>query len=160
MASKGADLATRFEAANADFIQKIEGLSPEQWSKPCAETGWTAGVTAHHVAEDHAVLAQLIGGVASGASMPPITAQALDAMNAEHAQRAANVTRDETLQLARTNGAQAAQMLRGLSDEQLQNTITFATPAGDQTMTAAAVAQNVLIGHIGMHLPMIESAVS
>jgi hypothetical protein len=160
MMAKGADLAERFEQSNEDFIRKLEGLSDEQWAKACEETGWPVGVTAHHVAEDHAVLAQLIRGVASGANIPPITPQGLDTMNAEHARRAADVTRDQTVQLARTNGAQAAEMLRGLTDEQLQNTITFGTPAGDQVMTAEAVAQNVLVGHMGMHLPMIEKAVS
>lgn len=160
MATKGADLATRFEAANADFIRKIEGLSPEQWSKLCVETGWPVGVTAHHVAEDHGVLAQLVGGVASGAAVPGITSEMLEAMNAEHAQRAANVTRDETIQLARTNGVQAAQVLRSLTDEQLQKTLEMPTPAGPQPMSAESIAANVLIGHINMHLPMIEKAVS
>lgn len=156
MATKGAELADRFEQTNQGFIGKLEGLTPEQWGRPVDETGWSVGVTAHHVAEDHAVLSQLLGGVASGASMPPITSEALDSMNAEHAQRAGNVSRDETVQLARTNGAQAAQTLRGLSDEQLQNTIGL--PAGQ--VTAEWVAENILIGHMSMHLPMIEKAVS
>ncbi len=160
MATKGADLAERFEQTNAGFIKALERLTPEQWSKQCAETGWPVGVTAHHVAEDHAVLSQLIGGIASGATLPPTTAAALDAMNAEHAQRAANVTRDETVALARTNGVQAVQTLRGLSDEQLQNTIGMPVPGGSQPMTAEWVAENILIGHMAMHLPMIEQAVS
>lgn len=153
--SKGAELAERFEQTNADFVSKLEGLSDEQWAKTCEETGWSVGVTAHHVAEDHAVLAQMIGGVASGAKVPPITSEALDSMNAEHAQRTAGVSRNETIQLARTNGAQAAQMLRGLNDEALQNTIGL--PAGQ--VTAEWVTENILIGHVGMHLPMIENAV-
>lgn len=157
---KGADLAAKFEETNEHFIGKLEGLNDEQWSKTCVETGWPVGVTAHHVAESHATLAQLIGGVASGVSVPPITSELLNAMNQDHAERAADVTRDETIQLARTNGAHAAQTLRGLSDEQLQGTLNMPGPNGPVPMSAEAITQNVLIGHIGMHLPMIEKAVS
>lgn len=155
---KGADLADRFEAANNDFIRKLEGLSPEQWSKQCVETGWPVNVTAHHIAESTGALTQIVGGVASGANLPPITSDMLDQINAEHAQRAASVTSGETVQLARTNGAQAAQVLRGLSDEQLQNTMDLPTMGG--RVSAEWITENVLIGHIGMHLPMIERAVS
>jgi hypothetical protein len=160
MASKGADLAIRFEAANDNFVRKLEALTPEQWTKPCVEVGWPVGVTAHHVAEGHATIAQLVGGVGTGAALPPITREMLDANNAEHAQRAAGVTRAETVQLARTNGAQAAQVLRGLSDAQLQATAQLPGPAGPQAMSAESIAENILIGHIGMHLSMIDQTVS
>ena len=155
---KGADLADRFEAANNDFIRKLEALRPEQWAMTCEETGWPVNVTAHHVAESTGALTQIIGGVASGADLPGITSEMLDQINAEHAQRAATVTRDETVQLARTNGAQAVQTLRSLGDEQLLNTMNVASMGG--SVSAEWIAENVLIGHIGMHWPMIERAVS
>ena len=158
--TKGADLATKFEATNEDFINRIQGLTDQQWAKECEETGWSVGVTAHHLAESHATLGQLIAGVASGNSVPPITPDMLNTINAEHAQRAANVTRNETLQLARTSGAQAAQILRGLTDEQLQRTLEMPGPSGPASMTAESITENILIGHMGMHLPMIDRAIS
>ena len=158
MASKGEDLADRFEKANTEFIATVSGLSDEQWKAPCAGEQWPAGVLAHHVAEDHGVLAGLINTIATGGQLPPIDAKALDAMNAEHAQRAAGVSRDETVALAKSEGTKAAALLRSLSDEQLERTSPFGVTGGD--ISAEQIAENILIGHMGMHLPSIRAAVS
>lgn len=156
MGNKGNALADRFEVANAEFVKVLEGIKDEQWSRPCAGEQWPVGVTAHHIAEDHGVLSGLINTIATGGQLPPIDAAGLNAMNADHAQRAAGVTRAETVALARSEGEKASEMLRGLSDEQLAKTGALPTMGGE--ISAAQLAENILIGHIGMHLPSIRQA--
>lgn len=156
MATRGEDLAARFEQANAQFVTTIDSLSDEQWKQACAGEQWPVAITAHHVAEDHGILAGLINTIASGGQLPPIDADGLNAMNADHARRATGVARAETVALARSEGEKAAAMLRGLSDDQLAKTGVLPAVGGE--VSAAALAENLLIGHIGMHLPSIKEA--
>lgn len=75
-------------------------------------------MAAHHVAEDHGILAGYVGAVANGQPAPPLMMDGLNAMNAEHAKRAAGCTKAETLQLLRDGGQQGAS-IRGFCGEQL-----------------------------------------
>lgn len=158
MGSKGNALADQFQTANSEFMNLIEGLNDDQWERPCPGEQWPVGITAHHVAEDHGVLAGLINTIATGGKMPPIDAAALDAINADHAQRAVGAMRADTVALARSEGEKAAGLLRSLSDDQLAK--TGALPAVGGEISAAQLAENILIGHIGMHLPSIRQATS
>lgn len=156
--TQGEEIAAAFEQAKDQFAQTIGGLSDAQWRKTCADNGWTAGVAAHHVAESVGGIAQWVQSVASGSKEPPFSAQQLDEGNAEHAQRAANATRQETLALLDQNAAAATKMLRGLTDEQLART-QFVQFAGAE-LPASQIAQAVLIGHFHMHAPGIQAAAS
>ena len=156
MGSKGQGLAEQFERANAEFVQTLEGLSDDQWKRVCAGEEWPVATTAHHVAEDHNVLTGLIKTLATGGQLPPIDAEALNGINAEHAKRVVGVTREETIALARSAGQEAAAMVRDLSDEQLAKSAMF--PAAGGEVTAGQLIENILIGHIGMHLPSIKDA--
>jgi hypothetical protein len=51
--------------------------------------------------------------------LPKLTAETIDQMNAQHAERHAECTKDEVLVLLHTNGAQLAQYVAGLSSEDL-----------------------------------------
>lgn len=153
MASQAELLADRFEQANKDFIATIEGTTPEQWARTCADVGWPVGVTAHHVAVSTGALAGLVRAMAAGQS-PSLSPEELDRMNAEHAQTAANCTRDETVEIARTTGADAAEALRSLTDRQLTNTADM----GHGPMTLQQVIEMIVIGHPGMHLAGIRAA--
>jgi hypothetical protein len=156
MGDKGVDLAVQFEAANAGFIELIEGLTAEQWAAECTGEGWTANVVAHHIAESHQSLANLINTIANCGQVPVITADFVNGLNADHAERAAECRKDETLDLARAGGAQAASMLRTLSEEQLARTAVM--PAAGGEVDAATLSEVLLIGHIGMHLESIKAA--
>ena len=149
MGAIGEQLASRFEASNTELITRVESMTDSEWAHPTAVEGWPAGVTAHHVAEAAASLTGLVQTVAQGGQLPPITMDMLNAGNAEHALRAANVTREETAALLRTNGEAAAKMLRSLSDEEFARTGVL--PAMGAPMSAQQFAENVLIGHMNMH---------
>ena len=152
--SSSEELASKFEAKNGEFLKFVEGLSDDQWRKTCPGEGWTVGVTAHHVAESIGTLAGLVQAVASGATIPPITQATLDSGNAEHAARAANVTRAETAKLLGGNLAAGAKVIRGLDAGQLQRTATL--PFGE--LSAEQIIEGIMIGHTGMHNEGIRSA--
>src|SRR6478736_6644112 len=99
MASKAEELAAKFEEAAKDFGSKIKGLSDAQWRAKTPEEGWTVAATAHHAAGSTAPISQMVQACATGGEMPPITADGLNQMNAEHAQQFANASKEDTLKL-------------------------------------------------------------
>jgi hypothetical protein len=80
----------------------------------------------------------------------------VDAGNAQEAQESANVTKDEALQSIRSNGQAMAQVLRGLSDEQLdRGGSLFGMP-----MTTEQFIQNIVISHPREHLQSIKQGMA
>lgn len=154
--TRGEDIARAFEQAKDQFAQTISGLSDAQWRKTCADNGWPVGVAAHHVAESVGGITMWVQSVANGSKEAPFSPQQLDEGNAEHARRAANVTKQETLALLDQNAANAVKMLRSLSDQQLAQT-QFVQFAGAE-LPASQIAQAVLIGHFQMHGAGIQAA--
>jgi hypothetical protein len=156
MTTQGEQLASQFEAANKQFISTVEAMSDADWKKTCPSEGWPAGVTAHHAAESTAGLAGMVQMLAQQGQLPAITQDQLNAGNAEHASRAANVGKAETLALARTNGEAAAKVLRSLSDEQLAKTAML--PLMGQEVSAKQLTEMVMIGHLTGHGASITAA--
>lgn len=119
MSEKAAALAEQFEQSNNDLITTVEQCSDAQWAAKCPDTGWSVAVQAHHIAGGEAILAKMIGSVANGETPQPINPAMIDRNNAKHAERYANVSKEETLTMLRANSALAAQTIRGMSDAQL-----------------------------------------
>ena len=155
MTTTGETLAQHFDAANSQIIQKVGALPDESWDLTAPE-GWPVGVTVHHIAESYEGLAGMVQTIATGGQFPPLTQEMLDKGNAQHAIRAAGVTKAETLQLLHEWGRVAAAMLRSLTDEQLATTAPMPL-AGQQEMSAAEVAESVLIGHGKTHFAGVEA---
>jgi len=158
MSERAAALAARFEATNEALIAAVQRLSEADWRATCPGEGWSVGVTAHHVAGYHLPVAQLAQGIAQGAALPEITREQIDAGNAQHAREHANCTRAETLALLRRDGAAAAAIIRGLTDEQLDRTAPLAA-FGGAPWSAADVIERILIGHPQAHLASIQQAI-
>jgi uncharacterized protein (TIGR03083 family) len=156
MGKRGQTLADQFEKANREMIDTLERCSDAQWKTKTAGEKWSVGVVAHHVAQAHAAIAGLVEKVATGQPMPPLTADMLNQMNAEHAKQHANCTKDETVSLLRKNAATAASTVRGLPDEQFDRTASL---LGGPPMTAQQVVERVLIGHLQEHHGNIRAAV-
>ena len=155
MSERATSLADQLERVNEDLIATIEACSDEQWKSACAGETWSVGVTAHHVATNHEGVAQLVRVVANGEPPPPITMDMIHQGNERHAREYASCTPEETAELARKNGAAAVSLVRGLDDEQLNRS---ARVLGDQEMTAGAIVEHILIGHIDSHLQSIRAA--
>lgn len=159
VSERAAALATAFENANNAVIAALESCSEEQLAQHCAGEGWPVTVAAHHVAVSHPSVLGLALLVANGQDVPAITMDMIDAGNAQHAKEFANVSRDETLAMLRSEGKAAADAVRALSDEQLDRTAPMAF-AGGQEWSAADLIERILIGHPTEHGASIRAVVA
>lgn len=154
MGAKAEDLANRFEQTNNQAIKAIEGIPDAKWKANCQSESWPVNVTAHHIASSHEPVAGIVGAIANGQPLPPLTPQMLDAGNAQHAQQFAGASKQETLEAMRKGGEAATKLVRGLSDEQLGRSAQL---FGNE-MTAQGAIENILIGHVEQHLQSIQAA--
>lgn len=157
MGERAEALARRFEQLNNDLIAKVEGCSDAQWAAKCADTGWSVAVQAHHIAGGEASLAHMVEGIASGQPVSPLNMDAINEMNARHAEEYANVSREETANLLRENGAMAARTIRGMSDEQLDRATEF---VGGRSATVERLIQFLNIGELERHGEHLRQAVA
>jgi hypothetical protein len=153
--TKAEQLASKFEQAANDFGSKIQALSESEWRAKTPEEGWTVAACAHHAAGSSGPISMMVQAAATGGPMPPITADGLNQMNAEHAKQFASASKDETLKLLNETTPQAASVVRGLSDEQLGRKATL--PLGME-LSAEQIVENVLIGHLAGHGASIAAA--
>jgi DinB family protein len=152
MSARTEDLAMQFEAASNDAIAFVRSCPDSKWRAAVPNDGRSVGVLAHHLGTGDIPISQLVEVVAKGQPMPPLTREMIDQGNAQHAAQFANVSKDEALAALENNGKQAAALVRGLNDEQLDRT---ANVLGNQ-WTAEQVIQNILIGHIRAHLAEMQ----
>ena len=157
MGAKGEALAKQFESKAQEATAVLEKLSDADWKKVTEGEKWSVGVTAHHVAGSHEPIAGMIKTVAAGQSIPGFTMDMLHEMNAKHAKDFANVTKAETIALHKKGAAEAAAVVRGLSDEQLGKSGTVL--GGMPAMTAEQVITNILINHIDDHFGSIKKTI-
>lgn len=157
MGARAETLAKQFEAKAAEMTAAIEKLSDADWKRVTAAEKWSVGVTAHHVAVSHEVIAGIIKTVAGGQSLPHFTMAMLDEMNAKHATEHAGCTKAETLAAHKNGVVAAAAIVRGLSDTQLD--AKGVVLAGMPAMSAQQVVEGILIHHVAEHLGSIRSTV-
>jgi len=152
MGDRARMLSERFERASHELIQTAERCSEGQWRVATAAEGWPVGVVARHVAEGYKAIARLILLAATGQPLPPLSMEALDQRNADHARQHADCTKAEILELLRQNAAEVAATVRGLSGDQLDHTAPWRTgPLKVQEMI-----DRILIGHVQTHLGSIR----
>jgi hypothetical protein len=155
--AKGETLAKQFEAKAQEAASVFEKLSDADWKKTTSAEKWPVGVTAHHIAVSHELIAGLIGSVASGQVTAPIALDDIHAMNAKHAQDNAACTKAETLATHRKGASAAASLLRGLDDAALARSAEVLK--GMPVMSAEQLASGLLVGHIDEHLGSIRATV-
>jgi len=167
MTNQAERLAQDFENANGEFIALIERLDEGQWQARCQAEGWTVGVAATHIAEDHKLLADFVQMAANGRSLPDMTREALDQFNAEQAGRNTGITKERTIDLLRNNGASAAAVIRGLTNAQLDSAVIV--PAYHpirlleglpERVTARDLIEAVMITHVREHGSSIRAAIA
>lgn len=148
----GAEIASRFEAANAEAIDYVLGPASRHWDKPTDSEGWPVGVTARHIALGHELVAGWVECIRTGS---PITSVGdIHERNAEEAARGVVATPEHVATMLRERGSTLADALRTLTDEQLSRDVDF----GGQTMKASMVA-DAAVRHVQAHLGSIRSTV-
>jgi uncharacterized damage-inducible protein DinB len=157
MGARAEALAKQFESKAQEATAVLERLSEADWKKTTTSEKWSVGVVAHHVAGAHEAIAGIIKTLAEGKPAPGLTMDMLHAMNAKHAQENASCTKADTVALHKKGAAAAAAIVRGLDDAQLDRSGVVLT--GMPAMSAAQVAEGVLIGHLNEHIGSIRATV-
>jgi hypothetical protein len=157
--SRAEQLADRFQQRCDAFAEYLATLSPEQWGAHCGnhptirvgdeEEGRRVGTVAHHVAVALPRQVGFLRAIISGGEIP----RPSNAFNAEHARANPDPDRTETISLLRLNSAEAAGLVRALSDEELAR--TGQTFAGE--VSASNAIERVLIGHVDWHEESIRA---
>ncbi len=156
MGTRGEALAAKVQQTSDQLVALIEGCPDAKWQKQTASEGWSVAVAAHHAASSYGPTSQLVGAIAKGGQLPPITREMLDGGNAQHAKEFAGCSKSDTAALARKEGAAAAAMMRGLSDEELARTASFPL-AGPEPVSAAQLAEFLVVGHPTGHMESIRA---
>jgi len=160
--TRGQTLATQLEEATAALIAQVESCSDEQWHASAPNEDRSVGTMVHHIAVQAPIVAEWGAQIVRG-EIPPVTMEMVHADNAAHAAAHALPGKAETLALLRHNTAIAADILRGLSDAQLEQTVPLPL-VGGQPFSAQMIIEIVLIGHIQgyphSHLPNIQAALA
>jgi hypothetical protein len=142
------------------LIARVESCSEAQWRASVPNEGRSVGTMVHHTAIQAPIVVGWGAQVGNG-EIPSVTMEMVHADNAAHAAAHTSPVKAETLDLLRRNTAIAAEILRGLSGEQLDRTVRLPL-LGGQPFSAQLIIELVLIGHIQgyphSHLPNIEAA--
>ena len=149
----GADIATRFEQANARAVEVILGPAADCWQTPTAAEGWPVGVTARHIALGHELMASWARALADRAER--LVGFDIHAQNAAVAAQGVVATPAEVAELLRANGALVTEALRRLDDSHLAGEIDFGGRAMPRQMLAEASVR-----HVEAHLAGIEAVAS
>lgn len=149
MSNRGEELARQLEQANAELLAAIEGCADEHWGKQAESDGRSVCVVAHHTAGSLVIVADWVRAVAAGQPIA-VGLDAIEDANRTHAEKYGAVSPEDVAGLARRNGERAAAILRGLADDELERRAPIAF-LGGQELSAAELAERVLIGHVRGH---------
>jgi hypothetical protein len=115
-----ADYAAEIDQARERLVAFADGCSDEQWrAAPLDGDPRPVGVVVDHVAHAYEYLAGWMREILDGQTAT-VSSEVVDALNAEHAARAAAVTRAEAVEHLRRSGAAIGRLVAGCSAEDLQ----------------------------------------
>ena len=155
--SRAGVLADRIEEGAELLAAFAETLSDEEWKTTVTATDQrTVGVTVHHVANMYPIEVGAVQAIASGNAVTDVTWAVVADINAGHAAENANVTKSAAIELLRQNSKEAADAIRGLTDEQLDTAAPFSLSFG-APVTAQFVIEDHPLRHPWHHLARIKT---
>jgi DinB superfamily len=173
--SRAQALADEFEAVVHDFDACTQAMSPEQWrmravNSPIWQLGEDErrpiGPIAYHTAEVIATHTAMLRAAGEGRPLPVPggrwTIEGVAEWNAEMAERNAGVTQQQVHDLLMANAAEALDVIRGLTDEQLDRRLSDADreavgPFNPELRTAGEIVEQCLAGHLRVHLTSFQA---
>ena len=158
MSTRTQALAERVEKGASELLAFVETLSDTEWQTACPGDGRPVGVVVHHVASAYLVEVDLVRQLAAGHAITGVTMDAINQMNAQHAEQHARASKAETLDLLRRNSALAADAVRALSDEELDRASPVSLNS-DAPLTTQFFIEDHPLGHSFHHLESIRAAV-
>jgi hypothetical protein len=158
LSRRSESLAARIEEGAAALAAFAERLSDSEWETPLSPTDRrTVGQIVNHVALVYPIEVDLARAIAKGNAVLDVTWQVVAELNARHARESAKVMKAEALELLRQNSRQAAEGVRGFSDEELDGAAPFSLAFG-APVTAQFVIEDHALRHSWHHLARIRSA--
>jgi len=175
--SRAQALAEEFESVVQEFDSFTRTLSQAEWHMRAVNSPiWQLGEDekrpiapiAYHTAEVIATHTAMLRDAADGKPLPvPGGRWDIDGVaqwNAAEAEKNANVTQEQVHDLLMTNAATALDVIRGLTDEQLDHQLTDADrdavgPFNPELYTAGQIIEQCLVGHIRVHLTSFQATV-
>lgn len=156
--SSANDLLQQFHETSTEFIEFVETIPESRWNRVVPGFEWPVNVAVHHIADNWGTAIRSIQSIANGEPLPPMSREIIDHMNAEHAERFANVSKEETLEALRESAEAAAKVISSLTEEQLARESNPLPALGGRGATPRQFIQVLLIGHPREHLPAIREA--
>jgi hypothetical protein len=157
MGERAAALADQFEQAVAEFAKAIEGTPDDKWDAKTGE-GWTVAAAAQHVSGQFPLEMEYITAAAEGRAAPAYSWDDINGKNDGRAAKNTAVSKADVLQELRDGGASTAAYVRGLSDAQLDSTISLPLAGGADVSAQQLIEGGVLIDHVNGHLAGIRAA--
>ena len=152
-------LAERIELGAKNMASFAEQLPESEWQKSVKGDGRSVGVVIHHVASSYPVEIHLAKMIASGEPITGVTMAVVDEMNAKHAKENSTVGKQETLNLLSKNSQEAANVVRELSDSELDNAETVSLNY-DAPLTTQFFIEDHALRHSFHHLAKIKETLS
>jgi len=154
MNQRAKDLADRFTTFNNEMISFVENCSDEDWQKVTSGEHWPVGVTARHVAAGHYGALEFAKMIVAGKTLPELSMDAIDQMNAKHAKEHVNCTKSEVVGLLKENGSSITSFVAELDDEKLDRTSHLELVGGE--ISTQQFIENIIIQSGGEHLSSMK----
>jgi hypothetical protein len=157
MSERAKDLSKRIALFTDDVVAYVDGLTAEDWRKVLDWEEWTAGVTARHIGAGHFRIFELAGMMVAGKELPQLTMDQINEMSNKDSREHSDCSKDETLEALRTNGAELAVFVAGLSDDELDRKGSM--PAFGGEVSVDQLIEYVIFQSAQEHLDNIKTAV-
>ena len=152
-------LANHIEEGAELLVAFAETLSEAEWALPVSSTDRRSiGVIVHHVAAVYPIEIDLARTISRGEAITEVTWEVVAELNAKHAKELGVVSKATALELLRRNSREAANAVRGLTDDELDQAAPFSLSYG-ATVTAQFVIEDHALRHSWHHLAKIRKAV-
>jgi uncharacterized damage-inducible protein DinB len=156
MTGRAPSLAQRFEAATEQVVKFVNGISDEQWRRVDQAEGLSIGAMVQHLAAGDRLARSVVEALAHGAQRPPYATEVATEdrarLQAHEAAQFAHLSRAETIELLRRQGAEVAQTISNLSDAELERVHTL---WGESIRTREFIQR--WIDDIGQHLAEVRA---
>jgi hypothetical protein len=150
-------LADRLEKGARALAEFASSLTDAEWQTAVPKDGRKVGVLVHHVASVYPLEIQLAQTLAAGQPITGVTMDDVHEMNAGHAKEHGGVTKEAAIDLLRRNSAAAADAIRVLSGEELDNAAPVSLYA-DAPLTCQFMLEDHAVRHSYHHLARIRAA--
>jgi DinB family protein len=150
-------LADRLEAGARALAAFATTLTDAEWTTAVLADRRPIGVVVHHVATMYPLEIQLAQALAAGKAITGITWEVVNTINAEHAAKYEDVSKEEALDLLRRNSEAAAAAIRALSDAELDRAAPVSL-YGDTPLTCQFMLEDHAVRHSYHHLARFRGA--